>query len=144
MGAEPNPYLSPPDVKVDAEVGVGESTENALWGIGFWLGIAFAVGGCVAVFLPNLPPLSFLLIALVCFVMVSFGSRRYRKRAIAAVMLVLVLGGGAVFQIRQIQVQAVRERALRAQMIAAEAAQKARMAAEEAAAQASDGATTRP
>ncbi|MDV6031634.1 MAG: hypothetical protein F9B45_16385 [Phycisphaera sp. RhM] len=119
MSTRANPYQSPPEtesqVRVDGQAG-------GFGKICFWAGLAFTSFGFVAMFLPNLPPIGFLLIALSFFVVTLIGDRGYRKRAIAGITVCLVLSGGFLFQMRLMHAKLAAERARQQAMTAEQAA----------------------
>ena len=119
MGLEANPYQSPPDVETETIEG---RPEGAVWGWCLWVGVGFACVGFVSNFIPNWPPLGFLLIALVLFLVAVTGSKKHRKRAIVALVLGSLLAIGNVFFLRLTYARVQRDRAMRAQMEARDAA----------------------
>ena len=134
MRVAENPYQSPQEVSSEQP---SNNTSNDLWRATYWLGAGLAIVGCLAFFTPNLPPLGFLLLALVAMAVVSLASARYRLRAVLSGFIILFLAFGAFSYLRASQARALQMRALRAQMLAAEEA--ARAAAERAAQKATPG-----
>ena len=118
MSIRANPYQSPPETESQ------DSTDHQTGGFGktcLWAGFAFASIGILSSFLPNLPPLGFVLIAFSFFVVTLIGGRGYRKRAFMGIMLCLVLAGSFLFQRLSMNAKLAVQRA-RQQAIAAERA----------------------
>ncbi|MCS7467859.1 hypothetical protein NZK35_14495 [Stieleria sp. ICT_E10.1] len=125
MSVRTNPYQSPPETVSH------DTTKRQTGGLGkvcFWAGLAFASLGFLAMFIRNLPPLGFVLIALAFFVVTWIGGQPYRKRAVVGIILCLVLTGGTLFQMRLMHARLAAERArqqTRQQAMAAEQAARA-------------------
>jgi NADH:ubiquinone oxidoreductase subunit K len=77
----------------------------------------------------NAPPLGFLLVAAVLFVITIIGSNPNRRRSIIGLVICLLITVFAVYQHRLTQARVARDRAIRAQRAAFEAAMAAEQAA---------------
>lgn len=142
MSIETNPYQTPPDVTpTESEQNRGE---GRFWKFSFWSAVGLTCFGTLGIFVRNMPPFGFLVVALILFLHTTIGSRRFRKRAAVGFVCALIIVIGGLAHLRALQANAAAQQAIQRAMQAQKAAETSARMAEQSAKQALEQAMAQP